>query len=289
MSGTSRPLLVWRRGRCLTAIVLALPMALMSGACNSSGEARVDRTLLTRAAASLALSVGEVVERYAAELPTADDEQMDIERLRSIFADSADALDFDAAGSSFATAASASRKSGNGKVETARQLQAAARLASEAFRPPLPDYKPGDQAMLAAIASRLEPELNAALTSTYNLETGDVKITHLDSILADAVQFVVMVAGYNYADHNGSHTIRDRMQRLGMRPPPAEFIDAGGNLRLPHGSEPDDQIARFEDWRIPADDSVHNRLFDAADFAIKGRTHEAIEKVFEEAADKTFG
>ena len=289
MSGTSRPLFVWRRGHRLTAIVLALPIALVSGACNSSSEARVDRTLLTRAAASLALSVGELVERYAAELPTGDDEQMDIERLKSILADSADALDFGAAGSSFATAASASRKVGNGKVETARQLQAAARLASEAFRPPLPDYKPGDQALLAAIASRLEPELNAALTSTYNLETGDVKITHLDSILADAVQFVILVAGYNYADQNGSHTIRDRMQRLGMRAPPAEFIDAGGNLRLPHGSEPDDQIARFEDWRIPADDSVHNRLFDAADFAIAGRTHEAIEKVFVEAADKTFG
>jgi hypothetical protein len=273
-----------RQGSCrsLRATAVAVVVSLVPAACRNSKEATIDTASLTRAAASLALAVGELVERYAAELPTGDEEE-DKKRLRLILTDSADELGFDAVGGSFAAAAA--RKAGNGKVQTALQMQAAARLANEAFRPPLPDYKPGDQAMMAAIASRLEPQLNAALTSTFNLETGRVKMTHLDSVLADAVSFVLAIAGYNYAPQNGSHPIRDRMRSLGMRAPPAEFIDQAGDLRLPHGSEPDDQISRFEDWRLPSVGEP-NPLWEAVAAVSRG---EALSNVFDPTADKAFG
>jgi hypothetical protein len=268
------------------ASAVAIVLSLVPAACDNSKGAAVDTALLTRAAASLALSVGELVERYAAELPTGDWIK-DRERLESILTAEADALDLAAVTESFSTAATASRKAGNGKVQTARQLVAAVWLASHAFRPPLPDYKPGDQDMLAAIASSLEPQLNAALMSTYNFETGGQEISRpssLDAILANAVSHVVVIAGYNYAGQNGSHPIRDRMRTLGMRGPPAEFIDPAGNLRLPQGSEPDEQISQFAQWRSPSE-GTRNALWDAARSAL---SRGEISKVFEPAVEKAF-
>jgi hypothetical protein len=259
---------------------------LVPAACDNSKEATIDTASLTRAAASLALSVGELVERYAAGLPTGDWTK-DLERLKSIITDEADALDFGAVAESFSAAASASREAGNGRIQTARQLVAAAWLASHAFRPPQPDYKPGDPAMLAAIASSLAPQLNAALTSTYDFETGANKISRpgdLGIILRDGVSYVVLIAGYNYAGQNGSHTIRDRMRTRGERDPPAEFIDPAGNLRLPQGFEPDEQISQFEDWRVPSE-GIRNSLWDAAIAALR---QTALTKLFEPADEKAF-
>ncbi|MGH9894201.1 MAG: hypothetical protein ACREA0_19900, partial [bacterium] len=232
--------------------MLALLMAFVSGACSNSSEARVDKASLTRAAASLALSVGEVVERYAAEIPATGDWTKDLDRLQAIFAQEPDALGLETVMNSFLAAATASRNDGFGRVQTARQLVAAAWLSSEAFRPPQFDYRPEDQDMSAAIASSLERQLNVALASTYDFETGARHISDrgdLGAILSDAFLYVMLVAGYNQVDPNGSHPVRDRLQALRTDNPPVEFIDQAGNLRLPQGSEPEEQIARFEDWR----------------------------------------
>ena len=149
------------------ATAVAVVLALVPAACGNSKEAAVDTASLTRAAASLALSVGELMERYVAERPTGDWREVR-ESLRSIMWVDSGALDFfGAVRERFSAAASASREAGNGKGQTARQLVAAAKLASDAFRPPRPDYRPGDQDMLAAIASSLEPQLNAALVDLY--------------------------------------------------------------------------------------------------------------------------
>jgi hypothetical protein len=244
----------------------------------------VNRAALTRAAASLALSVGELVERYAAELPTGDLNK-DAERLRSILTAEAGALDFAAVTESFSAAALASREAGNGRLQTARQLVAAVWLASHAFRPPQPDYKPGDEGMLAAIASSLEPQLDAALTSYDLVRLGHRFLSdNLDIILGDAVSYVLMIAAYNYAGQNGSHPIRDRMRTLGMRDPPAEFIDPAGNLRLPQGSEPDEQISQFEQWRTRSE-GKRNPLWDVAS---AGLSLQELSKVFEPAEERAY-
>jgi hypothetical protein len=46
---------------------------------------------MTEAAASLTLTIGELIERYASEMPTGDAMQ-DQERLRTIFKDAAGSL-----------------------------------------------------------------------------------------------------------------------------------------------------------------------------------------------------
>jgi hypothetical protein len=89
------------------------------------------------------------------------------------------------------------------------------------------------------------------------------------------------IAGYN-ADQNGSHPIRDRMRTRGERDPPAEFIDPAGNLRLPRGSEPDEQISQFEDWRSPSK-GTRNALWDAAIDALRST---GLPRVFKPAVEK---
>jgi hypothetical protein len=285
MRGNSLWLARVRAGRSLKTIGLVL-LVLVPAECDRSSEPQIDRLALTRAAASLALTVGEVVERYAANLPAADDWVMDLNRVNSIFRDEANALHLEAVGASFAAAASASRKAGNSKGQTARQLVIGAWLASEAFQRPLPDYRPGDQTALAAVASSLEARLDAALTSTYDFETGGHRLpASLNSILADSVSYVLLIAGYNYVGPDGSHPIRDRMRALGSQDPPPEFVDPAGNVRLPHGSEPDELIARFEDWRIPAEDWKHNYLWQVVDSSANHRT---LWMTFEPAVDKAF-
>lgn len=257
-----------RSCRSLKAGAVAVVLALVPVACDNAKEATIDIASLTRAAASLALSVGELVERYAAE-PSTRDWREDRERLRSIIIDDADALDFGAVSERFSAAASVSREAGNGKGQTARQLVAAAKLASDAFRPPRPDYRPGDQDLLAEIASSLEAQLNAALRSSYNFETGDKDLPNdLDRILPDALASVLIIAGYNYADQNGAYPIRDRMRTRGEPDPPAEFIDLEGNLRLPQGSEPAKQISQFENWVSPPNGRL-NELWYAAREALR--------------------
>ena len=272
----------WRRCRSLQVGGFVAVLALVPAACDNSKQATIDTESLTWAAASLALSVGELVERYAAG-PSTRDWREDRERLRSIIIDDADALDFGAVSERFSAAASASREAGNGKGQTARQLVAAAKLANDAFRPPRPDYRPGDQGMLAEIASSLEPELDAALTSTYNFETdGKGLPTDLDRILPDALASVMVIAAYNYADQNGAYPIRDRMRTRGERDPPAEFIDPAGNLRLPQGSEPDERISQFEDWRSPSNGRL-NELWYAAKEALRSTW---LQRVFKPAVEK---
>jgi hypothetical protein len=258
-------------------------VSLVPAACDDSKEAAVDTASLTRAAASLALSVGELVERYAAEPPTGDWREVR-QRLVSILTDEAGTLDFfGAVRERFSAAASASREAGNNKGQTARQLVAAVWLASDAFRPPLPDYRPGDQSMLAEIASSLEPQLNAALTSSYNFETGGRELpADLGSILPDAFAYVLVIASYNCTDQNGSHPIRDLMRTHGERDPPAEFIDPAGNLRLPQGSEPDEQISQFEEWLSPSNGRL-NQLWYAATEAVRST---GLPRVFKPAVEK---
>lgn len=279
MRGSLRRSAAWReRGRPVRVIAFAALIALIPAACDDSKEATVDVPSLTRAAASMAISVSELVERYAAELPTGDSTE-DVLRMRSIFEEEGEALDFEAVGSSFAAAASASRMGGNGKAQAARQLVAAARLAILALSPSQPGHEPSNQAMLASLASSLEPQLNTALGSTYDFAVG----LNFPTILVEAVSYAVMIASYNYVGRDGSHPIRERMQAFGMEDPPAEFVDAAGNLRLPQGSEPAEAIARFETWRVPAEKGKENRLWRLAD---AGPKFETLWQLFEPATDR---
>lgn len=271
-----------RMYRGMGAVALTVALGLLPVACNDSKKQVIDRASLTRAAASLALSVGELVERYCAQLPTGAWTE-DLERMRSIFKEEVAGPGFATVGRSFSAAASASRDGGSGKAEAARQLIQAAWLASEAFRPPQTDYQPGDEAMLVALASRLEPQLDVALTSTYDFVTGGRTFpASLDAILADAVSFVMLVAGYNYAGRDGSHPMRERMRAVGMDDPPAAFLDPAGNLRLPHGSEPSEQISPFEWWRTSSVDGTRNRLWTVVASA---PDHQALWQVFESATE----
>ncbi len=65
--------------RSLRAIAVALVAALVPAACGESKVDAVDINKLTEASASLSLTIGDLVERYAAELAKGDTDH-DVER-----------------------------------------------------------------------------------------------------------------------------------------------------------------------------------------------------------------
>ena len=276
----------WGKRRSPRAAAVVVALALVAAACDNSKkegkeEATIDTTSLVRAAASLTLSVGELVERYAAELPTGDVTE-DLLRMESILTDGADPLGLETVGSSFTAAALASRQAGNNRPQAARQLAAAAILASVAFVPPQTDYRPGDDDMLAELVSSLEPQLNAVLPSAKHLIRGDTSFTRpdtVDDMLADGVGLAVMIGGYNYAGQEGSRPIRDRMRALGMKDPPGEFLDPGGILRLPQGGDSREQFGRFETWR-----TFKNPLLRL----LSGVSRQTLKTLFRPAVEKAF-
>lgn len=272
--------------RTLRATALLLVATLLPAACADSEERKsLYVNTLTEAGASLALTIGEVIERYSAELPTGDPMQ-DQERLRTIFRDAAGSLATGDVTSSFTAAAVDSREKGNSKKETARQLLSAAMLAGRAFDEARPDYRPGDRAMRDQIASYFAQNSGAELTATYGLHSGGWKASNpaqLASALAEATGLALLVAGYNYAGPDGYLSVRNRMLRVGMTPAPDFWLDhASKKLNLPDGDESDDEIERFDEWRAPSKGT--NPLWSA----VLGPDRQALAEIFRPAAEKTF-
>jgi hypothetical protein len=271
--------------RALRATALVLVATLLPAACGKSEERKsLNVNTLTEAGASLALTIGEVVERYAAELPTGDALQ-DQERLRAIFRDGAGSLATGDVTSSFTAAAVDSREKGNSKGETARQLLSAAMLAGLAFEKPRADYKPGDQAMRDDIAFYFAQNSGAQLSATYGLHSGGWKASNpekLATALAEATRLSLLVACYNYAGPDGYRSIRNRMRRLDMPLAPDYWVGDAGNLTLPDGDGSDDQIELFDEWREPSKGT--NPLWSA----VLGPDRQALAEVFQPAAEKAF-
>jgi hypothetical protein len=267
----------------LRATAVLLVAALLPAACDDSEARTLNVNAMTEAAASLALTIGELIERYASEMPTGDAMQ-DRERLQTIFRDAAGSLGLGDVTSSFGAAAANSRVQGNTEAETAKQLLAAALEAGRAFDEPRRDYKPGDQAMRDEIALYFSQNHAGQLDATYGLHSGGWKVSsasNLATALAEATGLALFTACYNYASADGSHPVRDRMSRLGM-PALDYWFDHDGNLILPDGNESDDDIERFDEWREPSKGT--NPLWSA----VLGPDRQALAKVFQPAADKAF-
>lgn len=271
--------------RALRAAALLLVATLLPAACGESEERKsLYVNTLTEAGASLALTIGEMVERYAAELPTGDRMQ-DQERLRTIFRDAAGSLATGDVTTSFTAAAADSREKGNSKGETAKQLLSAAMLAGRAFDEQRPDYKPGDQAMRDEIASSFAQNSGAQLSATYGLHSGSWKASNpaqLATALAEATGLSLLTACYNFTDANGYLSVRNRMRRLDMPLAPSYWVDRDGKLFLPGGDESDDEIERFDAWREPSKGT--NPLWTA----VLGPDRQALAKIFEPAAERAF-